>query len=176
MGAMRKKQEDGNVLLELTQMEITELNEHFEAADIVDFLKKTKLSPRKAYNEKTMIICVINRLMKYDYKEVGRKVAELKPKSTVFITGRVDGVVGEPLGSFVIFQAYPTLTKPLQFNVNETIKKYKLLSPITLQLGTKDEMKPSNIGKISIFDIFGIDENKVKEKYKKELEKKHPRL
>ncbi len=175
MGAKRTKQTDGSVLLELTQMEITELEEHFKTGDIIEFLKATKLSPRKSYNDKTMIVCVVNRLVSYNHKEIGRRIAEIKPKSSVFITGRVDGVVGEPQGSFVIFQAWSLLTKPLQFNVNETMQKFELQSPITLRLDMQDKMEPANLGKISIFDIFGLDEEKIKKKYERELKRMIPK-
>jgi len=153
------------ILLEMLQMEITEFEEHFPGADIIDFLKATKLSLKKGYGDKTMIVCMVNRVLPFNHRDVAGKVNALNPKSTIYILGRSHG---EDAAKFVIFSPFPKLTKPVKYDVFDTAKKYKLPPRIKLHRGSakKISYEATHIEPENVYDMFDIDQKKVERKYK----------
>jgi len=91
MAGTQTEAESSGILLELMQMEVTDFEEHFPSDDIVEFLKVTKLSPKKGYGEKTVIVCMVNRMLSLNHRDVAEKVKALNPKSTIYILGRSHG-------------------------------------------------------------------------------------
>ena len=146
-------------------MEITEFEEHSTDNDVVEFLKRTKLSPRKSYDEHTMIICLVNRKKEeINRKYINEELKKINPKYTIYILGRPYN--GEP-GLFIIFTPYPLLTKPIQYNLAETSKKYYLPSPIKFHLGIEQKIsfEKTHLETFNIHKVFGLDEDKLKKKY-----------
>lgn len=153
-----------SVYLGVNQMEITEYESHFPSNNIVEFLKKVKLS--KPYDSRTIIVCLVNRQIPIDRKSISKQLAKIHPKFTIYITGRP--LNGE-IRVFTIFSPYPQLTYFKHYNVNDVIKKYSLLSPMKFSRGMarkisfeKAQLEPRNV-----YDIFGLDEKRIKIKYKK---------
>lgn len=78
------------ILLELTQIELTEFDEHAKTNDLIEFLKTTKLSSRKAYSDKTLIACLVNRITPVDRKKIAKQLNDINAKSSIYIIGRKD--------------------------------------------------------------------------------------
>lgn len=145
----------------LTQMEMVEMNEHAPTGDIIEFLKRTKLSPKKSYTEHDMIVLTINRKTPYDRYEVARELQKIKPKSTIYIIARP---VGAEIGDFMISTPYPKLYKPVTFNVDKTATKYSLPERVDFNLSPEKEIKytrSANMKPVNTYQILGLDKAKI---------------
>ena len=171
MTAVRNKREDGHIELAMIQIEIVEMENHAGTDDIVEFLLNTKLSQRKGYSEKMMIVCFVNRKIPINHIKIHERLKKLPPRSTIYICGRP---FDAPMGTFVIFSPYPDLTKPLTYNINDTAQKYKLKSPVTFSLGSTDAMIPTGKNKIDVYKVMGVDQEKIENKIKKIAKKITP--
>lgn len=152
------------ITLEITQLEIVELNDYSPINDVVEFLKKTKLSPKKSYSNKTMIVCIVNKKIQIDRVKITQEIKELKPKSTIYIMGRIEGEGYR----WMIFSPYPDSTKHVIYEVSETMKKYQLPSPVRFYKGSakKISYEKTYPEATTIYDIFNLNETNI-EKYKK---------
>ncbi len=163
MVAVRNKREDGTIELAMIQIEMVEMEDHAGTDDIVEFLLRTKLSSKKGYSHKMMIVCFINRRIPVNRQEIHERLKQTAPKSHIYVCGRpVDGTMGE----FMIFSPYPDLTKALFYNINETAKKYQLKSPVTFSLGSQDTVIPTGRTIIDIYQALGLDRKKIEKKMK----------
>lgn len=162
MAATRTRLNDGSVLLAMQQMEIVEMEDHADTNDIVQFLLNTKLSPRKGYSEKMMIVCFVNRIVPINHREIHERLKQLSPRSTIYICGRP---VDAPMGTFIIFSPYPMLTKLLTYNINDTAKKYSLKSRVTFSLGRGNIMVKTGTHKVNVYQVLGLDQRKIYQKY-----------
>jgi len=166
MAAQLINRVDNLIQLGVNQMEITEFESHFPSDDIVEFLTKVKLS--KSYDSRTIIVCLINREVPINPGQIRDQLVKIHPKFTIFIMGRL--LEGE-IGVFTIFSPYPRLTYPLQYNVNDVVKKYNLPSPLRLSRGMAKKVSFEKIQlesqDVNIYNIFGLDEKKIKAKYGK---------
>ena len=152
------------IRLEIMQMEITIMEEHFPNNDLVEFLLKTKLSPKKAYSETMLIVCLVNRDIEIKVEEISEKLKSIAPKTAIFIVGRQ----GDPK-HFVLFSPYPTLTKEISFDVIETAKKMKLTDKTRFKRGTSTTISYQNTHTepVDIYKMFGLNEELIKSKYNK---------
>ncbi len=158
-------------IMEIAQMEIVTFEDHFPSDDIVEFLKATKLSRRKSYDANTIIVCNVNRKVPVNHREMFEKLKVLNPKSTIYVTGRSNDVDS---GNFIIFSPFPKLTKVIEYNVFKTAEKYSLPFRIRFHLGANQK---NIFGKdtkeyVSLYNMFGLDEKKIKEQYKELLSRK----
>lgn len=177
MAAKQTEKTDG-ILMEQTQMEVTELEEHFPSDDIVDFLLATKLSPKYGCNEHTMIVLLVNRYMPFHYAEVQKKLVALKPKPTIYIVGRPQDA--QP-GDFSILTAHPpTLPRPINYNVVTTSEKYSIPPRVNFNLGTdkKISYKKAKLASVNTYQVLGLDRDRIYKKYGKTQTtwNKHDRL
>lgn len=163
MTAKRMKLPDGTVLLEMIQIEVVEMEEHAKTDDVVDFLLNTKLSPKKGYSNKMMIVCFINRVVPIRHKKIHERLKHVSPKSTIYICGRP---LNAPMGTFVIFSPYPMLTKPVTYNINETAKKYSLKPRLMATFGLGDTMVPTGSETVNVYQALGLDQQKIYGKFK----------
>lgn len=163
MAATRTKMEDGSILLAMNQIEVVEMEEHANTDDIVQFLLNTKLSSRKAYSNKMMILCFVNRVISIKHREVHERLKQISPKSTIYICGRP---INGPMGNFIIFSPYPILTEPITYNINETAKKYTLKPRVMLSLGKADTMVPTGTENVNVYQVLGLDQKKIYQKFK----------
>ena len=165
MAAKQTEIPDEPILLELTQMEVTEFEEHFPSNDIIEFFKRTKLSPKKGYGDKMIIVCMVNRDLPLNHRDISQRIRALNPKSSMYILGRShEGDVAK----FVIFSPYPRLTKPVKYDLYETAKKYYLPFRVQFHLGTTNKISyaKAHLDPSNIYNMFDLDEKKIKTKYK----------
>lgn len=165
IAAKQTEQGKAGILLEINQMEITEFENHFKSDDIIEFLKSTKLSPKKDYGDKVMIICIINKKIPFDHRKIHKALIEIKPKSTIYIIGRP---IDAEMGNFTICTPYPRLTKPLNFNVDATAAKYTIPERVTFNLGIDEKIscKRALLESVNTYEIFGLDRDRIYKKYK----------
>lgn len=148
------------------QLEMVEMEENSPTDDIVQFLKNTKLSPKKSYTQQDMIVLTINRKIPYDSVEVSRKLKKLNPKPTIYILGRL---VGANAGDFVISTPYPKLYKPVYFNVDEIAKKYWMPERVSFHLSSEKEIKyvkSDDFKPVNTYDILGLDRDAIYRRFK----------
>lgn len=152
------------ILLELNQMEITEFEDHFKSDDIVEFLKSTKILPKRDYGEDFLIICAVNKNVPIDYRKIHEMLLKLQPKSTIYIIGRP---VGVEFGNFSIFCPFPILTKPIKFNIDRTAAKYSIPERVQFSLGIEEKIsyKAISLNPVNTYDILGLDRNRIYKKF-----------
>lgn len=119
---------DAPVVLEKTNLEIVTMEEHSGTDDIVEFLKKTKLSPKKSYDGKTLIVCVINKKVQINIQKIADELKKIKPKSTIYILGKLR----EEKDKWTIFSPYPDLVPPVIYRLADTMKKYHMYDSVTM--------------------------------------------
>ena len=150
----------------LTQLEMVEMEENAPTDDIVEFLKGTKLSPKKSYTDHDMIVLTINKKVPYNQVEVNKKLLELNPKPTIYIIGRPIGV---NTGDFMISTPYPKLYKPIKFNVNKTAKKYWIPERVEFNLSLEKEIKyakSNQLKPVSTYELLGLNRDDIYKRYK----------
>jgi len=148
------------VVLEVSQLELVEMNDYSSTNDVVNFLLKTKLSSRKSYDSKTIILCVVNKEIPVNSLEISMELKKIRSASTIYIVGKAQGNNSD----WVIFSPYPDLIKPVIYNITKTMEKYDLPSPMMLRrkiikkiLYVNASPKPT-----SIYDIFNLKEERLK--------------
>ncbi len=149
----------------VTQMEVVDMDDNAPTDDIIEFLKKTKLAPTKAYNEHDMIVLTINRKVPYNSQAVHEALKKLNPKPTIYVLGRK---VGANDGDFMISTPWPTLYPPIDYNIITTAAKYTLPYRVQFNLGVDTEIKydkVSTLSKVSLYEVLGIDKTKTDKKF-----------
>jgi hypothetical protein len=144
------------VLLEKTNLELVRMNEYSNTDDVVTFLKRTKFSPKKCYDSKTLIICMVSKKIQIDRLKIATELKELSPKSSVYIVGKIQ----DEEDKWTVFSPYPDLTKFQIFKLSETMQKYSLHDVITLHRGFVKKITTEKGEKktTTIYDIFNIKE------------------
>lgn len=170
VAAKQTERNGAPILAEISQLEIVEMEDHYPGNDVVEFLKATKLSPKKGYNEHTLIVCVVNKQIPIDRKEIAKKLAEITPaiKPYIYITGRV----GKPeQEEFSIFTPYPRPTKIVLYKVQEVIGAYSIPSRIRFNLGMADRIsyEKAELEPVNTYNIFGLDQKLIEKMYKNQL-------
>ncbi|MDA1316749.1 MAG: hypothetical protein O3B87_01850 [bacterium] len=148
----------------ISQIEVVDFDEHFHSGDIIEFLSKTKLSPKKSYDNHTLIVVHLLRNMSINVLEIAEKMKLLKPRSSIYFIGKVGKGVTD---KFMICSPYPKVTKIVNFSLKETASKYQIKDNIILTKGSNKKIIMTKEEKvvIKLSDIFFFDEKKV-EKYK----------
>lgn len=163
--AVKQVVQNGAIHALLTQMEVVGMDDNAPTDDIVEFLKMTKLAPTKAYNEHDMIVLTINRKVPYNAQAVHESLKELNPKPTIYLLGRKIGAVD---GDFMISTPWPILYPPIDYNIIATASKYTLPPRVQFNLGIETEIKytkSTNVPRVNIYDVMGIDKIKVDKKF-----------
>lgn len=149
----------------LTQMEMVGMGENSPTDDVFQFLKVTKLSPKKSYTEHDMIVLTINRKVSYNPYEVSEQLMKLNPKPTIYIIGRrMDAETGD----FIISTPYPKLYRPVRFNVNETPKKYWIPEAVDFRLSTDKEIKYTKSSRFkspNTYEVLGLNRDVIYKKF-----------
>ena len=149
-------------------VEVVTYDPHSEG-DVVDFILKTKLmNPKKSYDEDTIILCYIRKAGTYiDFNYLYEKLKKNKFKpSRVFIIGNKVGYEN----IFVLSQVWPTIHHEAVDYI-ERAKTYPLPHRRLFKKGVSKKINDefsSSVLTTNPYEVFHIDETKVKEKYKNE--------
>ena len=157
---------DAPVLLEKTNLELVRMEEHADSDDVVEFLRKTKLSSKKSYDNKTLIVCVISKKIQINIRKIADDLRDInpKPKSTIYILGKLQG----DKDRWTILSPYPDHVPPVIYSLAETIKKYQLPGSVTMHRGSVKKITYEKMNEqltTTVYEVFNIDEAKV-QKYK----------
>lgn len=149
--------------LEITQLEVVTMNEYSSTDNVVEFLKMTKLSKKKSYDNKTLIICVINKKIQVNRSEIANELKKINPQSTIYVLGKIQKLKD----TWTVFSPYPQPTKPVIYALSETVKKYHLPSPMKLHKGIAKKIayEKTHPETTTIYDIFNLKESEL-EKYR----------
>jgi len=158
---------DEPILLEVTQLEIVRMNEYSSTDDVVEFLKSTKLSSKKSYDSKTLIVCVISKKIQLNRLKIADDLQKIKPKPTIYILGKFT----DSEDKWAIFCPYPKPTQLVTYSLSETIGKYQIPEVINLGIGMAKKItyQKTDPKLTTIYDIFNLEERSL-EKYKKNID------
>lgn len=139
--AFRKEYKDRPVQLELQDVEVVEYTTD-ETRDLSTFLIEEKLSPllsRKAYDEKTTILCHIKKPGRFNPNTIHGDIKKVSPKSLVLLLGKISE------GNYETTQVWPVVGN-IQYNVIEEVKKYPKPDSLKLTLGTNKKIINTQTG------------------------------
>lgn len=106
--------------MEYWDVEVVTLEEHsHEQPD--EFLKKTKLAATKSYDQKTIILCYINKIVKSGklWRDVSTELQSLKSPNNIFLLGKA-----HPTKSiYQVSRVNPTFDSIHEFDVMKEAKK-----------------------------------------------------
>lgn len=114
--------------MEVQEVEIVTLEEN-SSDDVDDFLKRTKLSSKKAYPEKMIILCHINKEMKKNksWRQVYESLKDNPIPNDVYVLARVDAEKQK----YQLVKVHPIL-EIVEFDVMDELfsrPKQKVLKP-----------------------------------------------
>src|SRR3989344_6231741 len=78
VAAKQTKMTDSPIVLEKTNLEVVTMNEYSGTDDVIEFLKKTKLSPKKSYDNKTLIVCMVNKKIQINVRKIADGLKKIK--------------------------------------------------------------------------------------------------
>ncbi len=139
-----------------------------ESGDVADFILSHKLvNPKKSYDTETIILCYIRKKGTFiDFNDFNNKFKKHKfNPSRVFIIGNLMG--NESI--FTLTQVWPSVHTEAVDYVERT-KTYPLPHRMFFKKGITKKMDYGTKGPrlpINPYEVFYIDEKKVKAKYKK---------
>jgi hypothetical protein len=153
MAAKLTESENDPVNLEVTQMELVRMEDHAGTNNVFEFLEKTKFSKKKSYDEKTLIVCIVNKKTQVNRMQLAQRFRDMNPLSTVYVVGKLQNSE-----QWVIFSPFPVFTKSVFYNLGETLKKYSLPEVISLHRGWRKEIEYVKVDRktTTIYDIFDI--------------------
>ncbi|HQU08212.1 MAG: hypothetical protein B7X04_04360 [Parcubacteria group bacterium 21-54-25] len=118
-------------------VEVVTLTSH-STEPVEEFLKRTKLSRKKAYQADTIILCYVDKdLQTKKWTEIQQDLAATNASYDVYLLGRTD----KDKHNYQLARVHPGLDQAVRFDIEEEIKKdYGFKN--TLRLGARS-MKPS---------------------------------
>lgn len=134
--------------------------------DVAQFLLDIKLkSKKKAYDEKTMILCYINKSFHANFAEIHKKLKNetFKPK-IVYLLGRI-----EDSQDYMLTQIYPEVAH-VRIDALAQSKIYPKPYHSTFTLSSKKKIeftKVAGVARPTAFEVFGLNEAELRKKYNK---------
>lgn len=147
-------------------VEVVTYEEHSKG-EVADFILWTKLiNPRKAYDEKTIILCYIRKHGTFiDFNQLYESMNEHKFKpSRVFIVGNT---IENP-NVFLLSQVWPIIHREKISYIDE-VKNYPVKRRLTFRMGLSKKIGYESGPRhpIDPCEVFFIDKEKLEKKYKK---------
>ncbi len=160
--AAKQLERDGKPIQALlTQIEVVKMDDHWEGNDVVEFLKAKKLYPVKDYDENTTILCIVNKKIMTDSRDIARRLGEITPKirPTIYINGRVGENEEE---EFSIFTPYPRPTRIYLYKVPKVVAAYSLPRKIRFhfEIAHKITYSKGTREPTDIYEMFGLEKEK----------------
>lgn len=150
----------------LQQVEVVVFEKHSDENDVLEFLARTKLSPIKGYDSNTVILCEIRKTMRLEpYMKMHSKLKKINPEPTVMLIGRIS----RSRYLYQICQIWPEINLLTDIDVKEAATKYPAPHVFRLVLGADQKINivKSNLPRPTHFEVFNLDEEKLKKKYGK---------
>jgi len=148
-------------------VEVVNFEEHSHTNDIGQFILDTKLTnPKKSYDEKTVILCFINKPFKVTFQEIHNRLetALFKP-SRVYILG--ESKLHENV--YILTQVWPEIAHSV-VDLSVRAKMYRKPDHVKFQKSASRVMnfqKRKDIPAPTAFEAFGLNEQVLRKKYGK---------
>lgn len=161
-----KEYSDKPVQMEIQDVEIIEYGENSQE-DIATFLIKEKLDPmqsKKAYDDKTIIICHITKSkVLVSHPGLHEKIKKVNPKATVYLLGQVS----HPSRRYRLVRVWPHLDSLIYIDVVNDGNSYPKPDSLKLSLGTNKKIVTgkSNIPLPTPYEVFELNEEELKKKF-----------
>lgn len=152
------KGDKGN-LLHKTKIEVVTMRDEDDRADIMKFLRDTKLSKKKAYTQDDTILLSLMKVMQADFGKLVSELAELNPSPHIFALGKLKE---QPLGDFFIARLHPRHTRPVFFTFQRVLAVLPTPGKIhtTFGLHKEDISKQESSDLDDPFEVLGLMEEK----------------
>jgi len=119
----------------------------------LDFLRGTKLSKKKSYDSKTMVLCVVQRdVLIPPFEKCRLAIEEMSVNCPVMIVGQTS----TDEDKYKIVQIYPKVELETEFVLEKTLKENSHTGVLTLKWGTKPELKYRPEEKHFPFEKLGL--------------------
>jgi len=161
-----KEYPDKPVQMETQDIEVVEYGENSDE-DLATFLIKEKLSPvqsKKAYDEKTIIMCRITKnIVGVDNQALHNEIKKINPKPIVYLTGPIFG----RKGFYRLVRVWPILDSYVEIDVRKEAINYPYPDSCLFGLGMG---KKINFGKTKLplptpYEVFELNEEKLRNKF-----------
>lgn len=104
----------------------------------LDFLKGTKLSQKKSYDSKTMILCVVQRnVLIPPFEKCRLAIEEMSVNCPVMVVGQTS----TDEDKYKIVQIYPNVELETEFILGKTLRENSHTGVLNLQWGTKPKLE-----------------------------------
>ena len=149
----------------IQEVEVVTLNMHSKDIDVVNFLKRTKLSPKKSYDDKTVILCEIRKKMQLEsYEIINKKLNKIQAKTDIFLLGKIS----PNKQIYQMCQVWRKLNMIYDIDVYRLGMNYPEPHNLMLTPGVSKKIliKKSDFPKPSYYEVFALNEEKIKSKFK----------
>lgn len=120
----------------IQEVEVVDFEQHSNE-DIVDFLKRTKLSPKRPYPPYTTFLCNVSKtILLPPYRQIHDKLKSVVAKNSVVILGKIH----PRKHIYKICQVHPKIDLLTDFDVMKESYNKKYGGVLRLKLGTNDKL------------------------------------
>lgn len=141
-------------------VEVVTYEDHSEQT-LFEFLRDTKLSPKKAYDDKTIILCFVNKVTQTpDENGFHEMLKTLSPKPQIVILGRMRDADSR----YSLMQVWPFAAR-IEYSASDIAKTYPLPPHMKLSRTMDRKVKFTHTTEVkapTMYEVFGIDEKRVK--------------
>lgn len=150
----KPKENERGIQLRLHDIEVIEYKTE-ETQELSDFLIEKKLDPtksKKAYDDKTTILCHVRKATVIYFEKIHTDIKKLSPKAHVEILTKIGS------GEYNLTQVWPSKGSQ-NFNVLEEAKNYPKPDSLLLGLGVDNDIivKHTDLPLPSIEEVFELD-------------------
>jgi hypothetical protein len=148
------------------EIEVVNLGPHSLTENIIEFLKQTKLSKEKSYDEKTIILCQIDKdMVSGPWEGMHSELKYLNPKFPIYIMGKVS----KDQEIYRICHVWDELERPSDIDISTLAKSYPKPDTVVLTLSVEKNItfKPINRSRPSVFEILHLNEVDIINKFGK---------
>ncbi|MBI3485306.1 hypothetical protein HY025_00005, partial [Candidatus Daviesbacteria bacterium] len=120
------------------EIEVVTYEKHSQES-IIDFLRRTKLSPTKSYPKDTAILCyVAKNIIIPSWSELHNNLKDTHKENPVIILGQTN----KDKEIYTICQIHPTIALITEFDLLKKSYNKKYLGVLRLQTGTGKKLNP----------------------------------
>lgn len=140
------------------EVEVVHFEKHSKAENIIEFLKQTKLSKKKSYDELTIILCHLDKDMHIpSFKAIHDELATMNPKPQIYLLGRISPDEQE----YLVTQVWHDYFDPVRVNAIELANAYpRRPSSLRLTRSSSDKITYEQVigQKSTVEEVFHLDQ------------------
>lgn len=139
---------------------------NYSDGEVADFIINKKLNSKKAYDDKTIILCeVIKRTNLQPYVTMYEKMKSINPLPTIFVLGKISPEQDRYV--YQICQIWPSIDYLEDIDVLQQVKTYPAPHNLMLNHGPAQIITYTKSGKAkpTPYEVFGLNEQELVKKY-----------